>query len=208
MQKVITINLNGNAYQLDEPGYEALRDYLDDAESRLAGNPDRTEIVSDLEQAVAERCLRILGRGKTVVSTAEVEQILREVGPVDGANGSQWSGAVGDGRGTANPPPRHLYQIREGAMISGVCNGLAAYFNIDPTFVRVAFVLMALFRGVGVALYLLLMVLVPYAKTSQELASAQGGNAGLPYRVQKSVEKFRRKFMEKAWWKGKPHTGL
>ena len=29
-------------------------------------------------------------------------------------------------------------------MISGVCNGLAAYFNIDPTFVRVAFVLMAL----------------------------------------------------------------
>src|SRR3954471_3372169 len=108
MQKVITINLNGNAYQLDEPGYEALRNYLAHAEARLAGNPDRTEIMNDLERAVAERCLRILGRGKTVVSTVEVEQILREVGPVDGANGSQWSGAVGDGRGTANPPPRHL----------------------------------------------------------------------------------------------------
>ena len=40
MQKVITINLNGNAYQLDETGYEALRAYLDQAGARLAGNPD------------------------------------------------------------------------------------------------------------------------------------------------------------------------
>jgi hypothetical protein len=40
MQKVITINLNGNAYQLDETGYEALRAYLDHAEAQLANNPD------------------------------------------------------------------------------------------------------------------------------------------------------------------------
>ena len=70
-------------------------------------------------------------------------------------------------------------------MISGVCNGLGAYFNIDPTFVRIAFLLAALFHGAGVLAYVVLMVLVPYAKTSEELAAAQGGNAGLPYRVLK-----------------------
>src|SRR5436309_746633 len=93
MQKVITINLNGNAYQLDEPGYVALHAYLVEAAARLEGNPDRAEILADLERAVAEKCLRLLGRGKTVVSALEVDQILREIGPVDGEG-------AGSGQGT------------------------------------------------------------------------------------------------------------
>ena len=83
MQKVITINLNGNAYQLDEAGYEALRAYLAEAEAQLGGNPDALEIIRDLEQSIAEKCQRHLGPGKSVVTTAEIEQMLREIGPVD-----------------------------------------------------------------------------------------------------------------------------
>ena len=48
MQRVISINLNGNAYQLDESGYDALREYLAGADRALAANPDRTEILADL----------------------------------------------------------------------------------------------------------------------------------------------------------------
>jgi len=47
MQKVITINLNGRAYQLDESAYEALRAYLNAAETQLKDNPDRAEILRD-----------------------------------------------------------------------------------------------------------------------------------------------------------------
>ena len=194
MQKVITINLNGNGYQLDEPGYDVLRGYLDDAAGRLAGDPDRAEILADLEQAMAEKCRHYLGTGKTVVSTKEIERILGEIGPVDG--GAAAGGSVPE-------DPRRLYQIREGAMISGVCNGLGAFFTIDPTFVRIAFVLLALFHGIGVLAYLVLMLLVPYAKTSDELAAAQGGHAGLPYRVQKWVEKLRGKLTGKPWGRKK-----
>ena len=50
MQRVITINLNGSAYQLDEQGYDALRMYLDHAAAELGGNPDTSEILRDLEQ--------------------------------------------------------------------------------------------------------------------------------------------------------------
>jgi len=46
MQKVITINLNGNAYQLDETAYGLLRTYLDGAERQLKDNPDNAEIVA------------------------------------------------------------------------------------------------------------------------------------------------------------------
>ena len=45
MHKVIVINLSGNAYQIDEDGYHALRAYLDRAAANLAGNPDRAEIL-------------------------------------------------------------------------------------------------------------------------------------------------------------------
>lgn len=193
MQKVITINLNGSAYQLDESGYEALRAYLASAEAKLGSNPDRAEIVRDLEQSVAEKCQRCLGPGKTVVSLPEVEQIVREIGPIEGDIPPP---------GAAVPPtPKRLYQIREGAMLSGVCNGLAAYFNLDPTIVRIAFagstlVLMALEIDGAVAipgLYVVLMFLVPYAKTPEQIAAAQSSSRDIPYKVQRLVEKVKAK---------------
>ena len=200
MHKVITINLNGHAYQLDEQGYEALRAYLADAEAQLAGNPDAPEILRDLEQSIAEKCLRILGPGKTVLATAEIEQILREIGPVDGSAGA--AGTTRSDPTAASHQPRRLYQIREGAMLSGVANGLAAYFDIDPTIVRVAFVAAAVIETsiydrppmLTIGLYVLLMFLVPYAKTSAERAAAQGSSASLPYKLQHAVEKVKAKF--------------
>ena len=80
MQKVISINLNGNAYQLDESGYDALHEYLAAAERALASNPDRMEIMADLEQAIADKCQKFLGPHKSIVTTAEVQQIVKEMG--------------------------------------------------------------------------------------------------------------------------------
>jgi phage shock protein PspC (stress-responsive transcriptional regulator) len=206
MQKVITINLNGNAYQLDETGYEALRAYLEQAEQQLGANPDRAEIVRDLEQSIAEKCMRFLGPGKTVVSSLEVEQILREIGPVDGGIGAGAAGgpepASHAPRDAAAKPPRRLYQIREGAMLSGVCNGLAAYFNLDPTIVRVAVVVIAVVEmavtddppWITVMLYVMLVFLVPYAKTPEQIAAAQGSSESIPFKIQQRVEKVKAKF--------------
>ena len=82
MRKVTTINLNNNAYQIDEDGYDALRAYLENAARALANNPDREEILADLEQAIADKCRLTLGAHKTVVSGAEIQRILKEMGPV------------------------------------------------------------------------------------------------------------------------------
>ena len=99
MQKVISINLNGNAYQLDEAGYDALHEYLARAERALASNPDRAEIMADLEQAIADKCQKFLGPHKSIVTTAEVEQIVKEMGPIDPAPGDEDPGRAGcDGR--------------------------------------------------------------------------------------------------------------
>lgn len=46
-------------------------------------------------------------------------------------------------------------------MVGGVASGLGAYFNIDPVFVRIGFVVLALFQGFGALLYLILWILLP-----------------------------------------------
>src|SRR5471030_2533218 len=150
MQKVITINLNGNAYQIDESGYAALVAYLDGAERQLKDNPDRAEIVKDLEQAIADKCRGFLGPHKTVVTAAEVDQIVREMGPVDGADSANRKTAADAGSGSG--APRRLYLIHEGAMFAGVCTGLAAYLHIDATIVRIVFLILALVTKGGFGL--------------------------------------------------------
>jgi len=66
-----------------------------------------------------------------------------------------------------------LYRSRSDVMLGGVCAGLAAYFGLDVTLVRIIFVLMALGTGFGVFLYLLLWIVVP-AEGAAPAASGQG----------------------------------
>lgn len=54
-----------------------------------------------------------------------------------------------------------LYRSRTDAMIAGVCGGLGQYLRIDPTFVRLFFLLLALANGIGVLIYFLLWIIVP-----------------------------------------------
>jgi len=57
---------------------------------------------------------------------------------------------------------KKLYRIRQGQMIAGVCNGIAAYFDIDVTLVRVLFVIgLFLSHGGFILGYFVLMVLMP-----------------------------------------------
>lgn len=56
---------------------------------------------------------------------------------------------------------KRLYRSRTNVMIGGVCAGLADYFNMDPTIMRLIFVLLALVGGHGVLLYLIMWLVVP-----------------------------------------------
>ena len=56
---------------------------------------------------------------------------------------------------------KRLYRPREGRVVAGVCAGLAAYFGVDPTLVRLAFALVTAFGGLGVLIYLCAWVVIP-----------------------------------------------
>ena len=59
-------------------------------------------------------------------------------------------------------------------MIAGVCNGIAAYVNIDPTLVRIGFVLLTFFGGTGLFVYAVMVFVVPEARSPEEKAAASG----------------------------------
>jgi phage shock protein PspC (stress-responsive transcriptional regulator) len=65
---------------------------------------------------------------------------------------------------------KKLYRSADNRWLAGVCGGLAQYFSIDPTVVRVIFVVLALFGLGGAILYLLLWVLLPNEPTGEEQA--------------------------------------
>ncbi len=60
-----------------------------------------------------------------------------------------------------NGAARRLYRIRNGRVVAGVAAGLATYFGVDPTLVRLAFALLTVFGGLGALLYLVAWVIIP-----------------------------------------------
>jgi len=64
---------------------------------------------------------------------------------------------------------KRLYRSKTDSKIGGVCGGLAEYFGIDPTIVRVIFVVLLLPGGLpGLVPYLLLWVVVPEAPVGRK----------------------------------------
>jgi phage shock protein C len=57
--------------------------------------------------------------------------------------------------------PRKLYRSRSQRMIAGVCGGLAEYFNVDATLIRVLFLVLAVFGGTGLVIYVVMWLIVP-----------------------------------------------
>lgn len=186
MERVVTINLNGNPYQLEAPAYDALRAYIDRAEAALASNPDKAEIVRDLEQAVADKCAAHLGPAKSVINAAEMAKVLEEMGPVQGEENAPREEA-----GPAYEPRKRLYRIKEGAQIAGVCSGLGAYFDLDVNIIRLLFIIGALFTsGFFILVYIVMMFVLPSAHTSAEWAAAHG----VPFNAQEVIDRAKREY--------------
>lgn len=173
MQTVIHASLSGHStpFQLDEGGYASLRSYFERARSRLQGDPDRDEVLRDLEQSIGDKLATLSQAGKRVIAGSEVDSVLRQVGTVD-------PGDDGHAR-EARAAGRRLCRILQGKWISGVCQGLAAYSSVGVDWVRTIFILATVFTGgVVILIYLALMFALPVVQTRDECEAAPGSSPG------------------------------
>ncbi len=73
---------------------------------------------------------------------------------------------------------KRLYRSRTDRMVSGVSAGLGEYFNIDPTLFRALFVILALFNGIGLFLYILLVIIIPNKPETGAMKSEKSNAVG------------------------------
>lgn len=56
---------------------------------------------------------------------------------------------------------KKLYRVNQGRMIAGVCGGIAEYFNVDPTVVRLGWAVVSCFAGAGIIAYIAAALIIP-----------------------------------------------
>ncbi|MCI9643707.1 MAG: PspC domain-containing protein [Oscillibacter sp.] len=56
---------------------------------------------------------------------------------------------------------KRLYKINQGKMVDGVCGGIAEYFGLDPSLVRLAWIIFSAMGGSGIPAYILAAVIIP-----------------------------------------------
>lgn len=56
---------------------------------------------------------------------------------------------------------KRLYRSTTNCMLAGVCGGIAEYFNLDPTLIRLAWVLFCALGGSGVLAYIVAAIIIP-----------------------------------------------
>ncbi|MEI8110300.1 MAG: PspC domain-containing protein [Chitinophagia bacterium] len=170
MKKVININFQGRVIPIEESAFELLKAYTDSLRRCFAQEEGKDEIINDIESRIAELFGEALKKGSVCITDDQVNAIIDNMGrPEDLEQGTSSIGAeTNSGQkitGDNNSGERgKLYRDENDKIIGGVCSGIANYFKVDPSIIRVAFVLTTLGWGSGVLLYVILWAILPGSK--------------------------------------------
>jgi phage shock protein PspC (stress-responsive transcriptional regulator) len=184
MDKTININIAGILFQIDEPAYVILRDYLQAINNRFRLVRGGVETIEDIESRIAEIFESQKGTAGTI-SVSNVEAMISILGqPEDFDNNDAEPESF-----SHTAERKRMYRNPDDSIISGVCGGIGAYLNTDPVLFRLLFVIFTFTFGIGFFLYLALWIALPpanndtrkremYGKSYQSVISYKSNAAG------------------------------
>ena len=176
MKKATQINLGGQLIHIDEDAFSRLKGYLDELRNHLRDTEGCDEILADIEMRFAELLVGRLGTVRQVVELLDVEWVIKTLGhPNDFAMGeTHATGTSSPSDSGSGNTTRRLFRDTDGIMLGGVCMGLSTYLRMDVAILRILFVLLGLFTGFGLFLYIILWVSVPKVRNTADRLSMQG----------------------------------
>lgn len=156
MKETVNVNIGSQAFTLDEDAYRVLRSYLEDIRSRLPEYD--TETMGDIEVRIAEIFRETVSSPMRVVTLDTVRATMHRMG-----SPSDFGERRGDIREEepTEAEPRKLYRSRSDRSIAGICGGLAEFFHIDTTVVRLITLFLILFGGLSIWAYIILWIIIP-----------------------------------------------
>lgn len=158
-------------YHIDDDAYNTLKTYLDLVKTELRSVEGGNEIFEDIETRIAELFTERLKSGRQVITKRDVDEIISILGQPADISGKQEQKNYSS---FSYRSYRRMYRDPDNRIIGGVCSGLAAYWRMDPTVVRIIFVLLAIFGMAGVLIYLILWVVLPEAHSIAQKLEMRG----------------------------------
>ena len=191
MKKNITINLCGRLFQIDEDAYELLQQYINSLRSSFGKQEGGDEIVDDIEARIAELFDELRQQGIEAITIEHVKEIITRIGKPEEltgeegekqqeSNGTNWEEQARSAgqkiyeNVRARVAGKKLYRNPKDKMLAGVMSGLAEYTNTDPVIWRFLAVLFTLCYGVGIPMYIVMALIIPEAKTPEQLLQMEG----------------------------------
>ncbi len=180
MNKTIIININSIVFHIEEDAYDKLRSYMIEIKKHFGQSEDSTEILSDIENRIAEMFHERIETGKKeVINNQDVEEVITQMGRVsdfeleDNENPSTPNTDYARTE-QAYPYAKRLMRDLDDKVFSGVCSGIGHYFGLESKWVRIAFALLFILGGSGFLLYLILWIVMPAALTRTEKMEMRG----------------------------------
>ena len=188
MKKTLTANINGIVFHIDEDAYYKLSRYLERIKAHFKHEHGGEEIVAGIEGRIAEMFQERKKSHQQVVNIEDVKEVISQLGEPAEMSGDQ------DDRNerretndyAEETAPKQLFRDPDNKYIGGVCSGLAAYFNIDPTWVRLVFVLLIFAAGSTILAYIILWIVIPKAITTADRLSMRGERINIS-NIEKSI---------------------
>lgn len=158
MKKNVSINISGIIFHIEEDGYDQLKEYLESINRYFSTFDDSHEIIADIESRIAEIFLSKLKDGQQVIVLENVEELIATMGSI-----KDFQAAEEDAGFTSNMEDieeeldddrsdylfsKRLYRDNNRKLVAGVLSGISHYFNVDPLWIRLIYVL--LFFGVSI----------------------------------------------------------
>ena len=182
MNKTESVSIGRRAFVCEVDAYTVIKAYLEKAKKRLVHDPDREEILSDLEHAMAGHLIELCGT--LVVDKASAEKVVSMLGEVetDAADKADVIDSAEEETSFTERLGLLFKKVpqkdRSRAIVEGVCAGIAKLLMIDPFWVRLAFIVFTvLSQGFGILIYIILALVMQdedeyVGKTAGEVVGA------------------------------------
>ena len=172
MNKTVSISLAGFSFIIEEQAYEKLNAYLQALRNSLEKD-EADEVMYDIEIRIAEIFRENLDK-REVVNSDDVEKVIAQIGTPEAIEGQSEENA--EQEIPQEKTKKELFRDMKRGKIAGVCAGLAQYFGMDISLMRIIWILVFIFTVgfVSVVAYIILWVVVPEAETASDFLKMQG----------------------------------
>lgn len=175
MEKIISITIGKVIFNIEEEAYDKLSGYLEEIRKHFSKEKNGEEIIEDIEISIADKFLDRKQGKDSAVTINDVEKIIAQMGTVkDFDKSTEEEEGEKAKEKTESFRNKKLYRDPNDKIIAGVASGLSAYFGIDTSLMRLAFVVTVFFGGIGIIAYVLLWVIIPKASTTAQKLEMHG----------------------------------